>query len=487
MAGNQLAISNIINISVSETNLGANAYNTSNLALFSDEIPADSFGTNGFKLYVDAPTVGVDFGTNSKTFQMAVAAFSQQPNILAGNGQLVVILMTPPAQTLALSGVPTSGAFVIEYNSNSTTSLPFGATATQIQAALQLLPGLAGVVVTGSLASQSLIVKMGGIYGVTPMALTVPTNTLETSGSTSITFTITTSTPGQTIGAAITASTSLVQFFGVMVTETVTAVGSANVLAAAAIIQTLNKIAFWVSYEEADIQDAGIITDLQTGTLTQNRGLFYGDDSVVGGYTGLNALLMMAAYASRGLSVNFLGSNTTSTMNLKSLIGIQPDPTMTQTIFNEAATAGADIYPSIQGDPSVISNGANSFFDQVYNLQWIVGALQIAGYNYLAQTATKIPQTEQGMDGLKGAYGLVAQQAVTNEYLAPGSWKNPTTFGDQGKFFANISQFGYYIYSQPIAQQLQTARAARQATLVQIALQEAGAIQSSSVLIYVNA
>lgn len=483
----QLAISNIINVSVSQSNLGLNSYNTSNLALFSDETPQSTFGTQGFKAYVDDSSVAADFGTGSKTYFQALGVFSQQPNILAGNGQLIVILLGHASQLLTLSGVPASGAFVIEYGGNMTSSLPFGATATQIQAALQLLPGLAGVSVTGSLASEALTIKMGGVYGAAPGAFTIPTNTLETSGTTAITITVTTPTAGETLGAAITRTSSLVQYFGILATETVTQIGSVDVAAAAAVVQALNKIAFFVSYLEADIQAGGILVALQTGSFTQSRGLYYGDPSVVSGYAGMNALVMMASYASRGLSVNFSGSNTTSTQNLKTLISVQPDPSMSQTIYNEAKAAGADIYASIQGDSAVVSFGANDFFDDVYNLQWFVGAVQIAGYNYLAQASTKIPQTEVGMDGLKGAYRNVCQQAVTNQMVAPGTWTNPTTFGVQALLFSNVAQQGYYIYSQPIAQQSQTDRAARVAPLVQIAIKYAGAIQTSSVLIYVNA
>jgi len=135
----------------------------------------------------------------------------------------------------------------------------------------------------------------------------------------------------------------------------------------------------------------------------------------------------------------------------------------------------------------VFCSGKNSFFDQVYNLQWLVGALQVAGFNYLAQSSSKIPQTESGIDGLKGAYRKVCEQAVTNQYCAPGEWNSSTTFGIQSDFLQNITQRGYYIYSQPVALQSQAAREARQAPIVQLALKEAGAVHSSSVLVYINA
>src|SRR5690606_2514858 len=120
--------------------------------------------------------------------------------------------------------------------------------------------------------------------------------------------------------------------------------------------------------------------------------------------------------------------------------------------------AGADTYVSFQGSPSVNCAGSNRFFDQVYNLGWFIGALEIAGFNYLKQSSTKIPQTENGVDGLKGAYRAVCEQAVTNGYCAPGTWTSPTTFGNQANLLENVEQRGYYIYSQPISQQSQADR-----------------------------
>ena len=108
----QLAITNIVNISVSQSNLGAGAYSTSNLAIFTDEIPANTFGTLGYQFYVSPENVAIDFGTSSKTFQMATAVFSQQPNILNGNGQLIIITLGVATENWALNGIPASGSFV---------------------------------------------------------------------------------------------------------------------------------------------------------------------------------------------------------------------------------------------------------------------------------------------------------------------------------------------------------------------------------------
>lgn len=482
----QLALTNVINISVSEAQAGVGDYNTSNLAIFTDEIPANSFGTLGYNQYVDPTQVGIDFGTSSKTFAMANAIFSQQPNILTGGGQLVVILLGVAVAQLAFSDVAASGTFEVQFGGNASAAINWNDTAAQIQTKLRAVPGLGGVIVTGSIASETLHIQLAGVYGASP-TISTTSNTLQTSAPAAITITESISTPGETLDAAITRTKGLVQYFGITVDQTVAQIGSVDLLAAAAVIQPLNKIGFFVSYTEADIQSGGMIDMLRSGDFTQSRGLYYGDASVQNGYAGWNAIVMMASYAGRALSTNFSGSNTTQTMHLKDLQGVQPDPSMTQTILNEALSAGADTYVSLQGVAKVFCSGANKFFDQVYNLQWFVGALQVAGFNFLAEASTKVPQTESGMDGLKGAYRAVCEQAVTNQYVAPGSWKSPTTFGNQADLIANIAQRGYYIFSQPIVQQSQTDRAARKAPLVQIAIKEAGAIQESSVIVNVNA
>lgn len=475
----QLDLTNVINISVSEAQTGIGQYSTSNLAIFTDEIPGNSFGTNGYAIYLDPTQVGVDFGTGSKTFAMANAVFSQQPNILTGGGYLVVILMTVATQSLAFSGIAASGTFELTYGGNTSAAINWNDTAAQIQTKLRAVTGLQDVLVTGSIASQALSVQLAGVYGAVSL-LTITADTLETSGSVAVTITPTTTTPGETLGAAITRTAGLVQYFGIIANATLAQIGQTDLLAAAAVIQPLNKIGFFVSNDTADIQSGGMIDLLRTGDFMKSRGLYYGG-------TVTSPLVMMASYAGRGLSTDFSGSNTTQTMHLKDLSGVEPDDSITQTILNQALAAGADTYVSLQGVAKVFCSGANLFFDRVYNLGWFVGALQVAGFNYLAQTSTKIPQTENGVDGLKGAYRQVCEQGVTNEYGAPGTWNSPTTFGNPGDLIANISQRGYYIFSVPISQQSQSDRVARKAPLVQIAFKEAGAIQSSNVVVNVNA
>ena len=408
-----LALTNVVTISVAANGAGVGEYNTSNVGLFTRDDPGawsnavsyplgalvsegglvyESLIANNvnhdpstsptqwkvlvFRAYVDAPSVAADWGSASAVALMAAAIFAQKPNILAGNGQLIV--------------------------------MPFLA--------------------------------------------------------------------AETYNAAVLRTKDLVQYFAVLAAEITSQV---NMLAAAATIQGLNKIALFMSRTAADVAPGGMLDLLRSGGYTQSRGLYYG------GATDQDALNMAAAYTGRAFSVDFQGSLTTITMHLKDLATIQPDPSMTQTLLNQCQAAGADVYASFQGVAKTFCSGANEFFDRVYNLQWFVGAIQVAEFNALAQIPTKIPQTEDGMRILKSADRGVCEQAVTNQYCAPGEWDG-ITFGNQADFLANIRQRGYYIFSVPLSQQSPAQRAARNAPLIQIALKEAGAAHKSNVIVNIN-
>ena len=248
-------------------------------------------------------------------------------------------------------------------------------------------------------------------------------------------------------------------------------------LQAASVAQASSKLLFLSAANEADLT-SGLAYAVKTASEDHARVVYHSATGQADGFRW--------GYASRGMSTNFSGSNTAQTMNLKTIAGVTVDDGISQTILTEAKAAGCDIYPNIAGAPCVMSFGANGFFDDVYNLQWLVGALEVAGFNYLRGSGTKIPQTEAGMDGLKSAYRAVCGQAVKNGFIAPGSWTGADTFGSPEDFRRNISDFGYYIYNAPVALQAVADRALRAAPVIQIAFKFSGAIHSSSVIVSVN-
>ena len=440
MGASQLPISNVINVSVTTAAVGVGEYNTSNLAIFTDDQPANSFPSGqGYGLYETPAQVATDWGTTSTTYALANAIFSQSPNILLGGGQLVIIPMLVASQNILFSAAPASGTFTLTYGGDTTAAINWNDTAATIQTKLQALTGLSNVIVSGSITANTLTVTFYGVYGA------VSAMTAASSLNGSITVTPTVVNAGEKIPAAITRTSTICQYFGILSVHNLATIGQTDLLAAAAVTQPLIKMGFFVSNQSADIQPGGMIDQLRSGSFTQTRGLYYGST------TAPQDVVFAASYASLLLSVDFTGSNTTITMNLKQLAGVAADGTVTQTILGYCTASGADCYPSLQGYSAVFTSGANQFVDQVYNALWFGGALQVALFNYLATTNTKIPQTELGMDGMKATCRQVCQQAVANQYVAPGTWTSATTFGNQQDLLNNIAQRGFYIYSSPIS------------------------------------
>ena len=373
-----LEISDIVNIQVAQAAAGLSSFNVNNLAIFTSDQFLVNTNSDAYRVYKSLAQVGVDFGTTTETYQQAAAVFSQTPNILNGDGALIIF--------------PQSGS--------------------------------------------------------------------------------------ETFAAAIARCIPLVQFCGILCCGASFLPANSAWKALADTIQAYgDKIWFLPSSSSGDI--AGAFTAIQGGSDTRTRCLYYSTSA-------LASRLFAAAYAGKAMSTDFSASNGTLTMNLKQLATITADAGITETIRTNCQTAGVDIYPSFGGLAEVASYGANSFFDEVYNLIWFVSALQVAGFNMLAQVDGKIPQTEPGMSTLKNAYRQVCDQAVTNGYVAPGTWNSAERFGNPDAMLSNILQVGYYIYSQPVNLQSQADRAARKAPLVQIAIKEAGAIHTSTVVVNIN-
>lgn len=291
----------------------------------------------------------------------------------------------------------------------------------------------------------------------------------------------------ETVQAAIARLMGTVFFFGVLIDFEQLAVDATVFATLAAFCQANTKMLFYASSNPNDLQPGSGLDLVRQAGEALVRCLYFGT-ALLNGAAGQQTQIFAAAYAGRALSTNFAGANTSTTMHQKQLATIPADGTLTQTMLNQAQAAGVDVYGNFAGYTCLYTSGANEFFDQAYQRQWLAFALQIAGFNYLASTGTKVPQTEDGMNGLKDAYIQVLRQAVANGYLAAGlEWTSATSFGNKADLVRNIEEQGFYVYSLPVAQQQAAARAARQAPVVQIAAQEGGAIHSSAVIVNVEA
>jgi Protein of unknown function (DUF3383) len=505
MAGptNILPLAEIINVTISETPQGLTEPNVNSLAIFTNEAPINPATYGAFGVFVSASAVASAFGTNSVTAQMANAVFSQVPNILSGDGQLVIIpLLSSVSATagtfttanivanISAFAAVTNGYIKVTVNSvvYDLINLNFTGITTLAQIAQILQNALPAGVTVAANATELVFTsdKVGSASTVVVAQYSGGTGTdlstsglLDTAGGTS-------STPanssGETISAAVTRTSGLVGYCPIMSNLNLE---DAAIEANAAALQALDILYFQHFTSLTDV--AGAITTIQQATETQTRCLLYTSGGQTTLSTQANANLMKAAYAGRACSVDFTGSNTDSTMNLKTLATIGPDQGISQTVYSTLNAAGADVYVSYAGVPAVYSTGGNDYWDNQYANKALKFALETAAFNYLAQTNTKVPQTEPGMTGFKSALIAVMQQFVRNGELAPGTWDSSETFGDPQIFNNNIQQNGYYVYSEPVALQSSSARNLRQAPLVQIAAKRAGALQSANILVVLNA
>lgn len=378
-------ISNVINTSISQAPAGLEGYNVNSFLYLSAVQPVSKWNTETYRIYKDATDVGKDFGTDSSTYKDAVMIFSQKPNLLAGNGYLVI----------------------------------------------------APLIVTGESPSEVV----------------------------------------ESLSDALNRVKAQIYFGGWMTNKKAEA---EEVIAAAQLNETLESIYLLGSGDVADFTaETGLFDKVSKLSLSRTKLLYYGDST-----ENLDNMRgFVSAYAGRGFSVNFAAQNSTITMNLKDLVGVSPDSTVTEAIYQNAEQLGVDMYVAYNGLPKIVSNGNPLYFDDIYNRLWFELTMRVELFNALATTSTKIPQTETGMNNLKSAARAVCQRGVYNGFMAPGTWNGTDTFGDQDDFYRNIEDFGFYVYSAPVSQQSQSERETRVAPVVQVACKQAGAIHKMNLII----
>lgn len=243
-------------------------------------------------------------------------------------------------------------------------------------------------------------------------------------------------------------------------------------------VQSLNKILFFSSNDKT-LLDSGVFVNIKTAGSYKTKCLLH----TIG--TLQDARIFASAYASRLYATNFDVANSTLTMNLKDLATILPS-SWEQTDLEKAKNKGIDIYGTINGISKVVSYKNIYYIDSIFNQIAFASRLEVAYFNILATTGTKIAQTEGGMSAIKKVLADICLLFVSNKYIAPGVWNSPDIIGNEADFKRNILENGYYIYSKPISQQSQPDREERKAPACQIAIKEAGAIHSGEIIININ-
>lgn len=383
MAENIIPLSYVVNATAVTATQGLLPLQLGTILILTDDAPVNALDGD-YILARTASSIGAAFGTTSTTYKMANAVFAQNPNILNGDGYVVVAPYTDNTETTA---------------------------------------------------------------------------------------------------AAIARIAAQVYTEGILTTRDLT---DAEAIAASTAVEAMpNNILFITATDTAALAASGLFDTLKNNKQTRKLLYTMGADATE---KKANAKLFAAAFASRGLSVNYGGSNSTITMTYKDLAGVPVDTNITETILNTCQTVGVDVYCSIEGLAKVISfKQGGQYFDELTNQIWLRTTIQTTVANVLFTTRNKIPQTTQGVNSLVNAIYTVLNQGVVNGMIAAGKWNSSDTFGVFEDFMRGIRTLGYYVYYTPIAEQSQADREARKCPVISIAVKLAGAIEHANVMIYIEA
>jgi hypothetical protein len=474
-----------INVSLTATPSGLADFNTNSIAIFSNEAAGFS---EPYKAYLTPAGAEADFGSDSVTAKMANALFTPVPNFRTGGGYLYIF---PFSGVNATSGSLTTTSLTTNVENfkvitDGALKLTIDGTVTQLTGlnftSILTVDDIATIIRNQNIDADISVSngqitftsrQFGTASGITISSSSTGTDIAGSSylNSTGATTTAGTNASGETLADAVSAALEQVYFGGILSTQNTE---DAVTLANATAIQALDCVYFNDLKSMKDIASLG--ASIKTAGLGKTRTLAYTGDSKAA----------VATYASIASSINFSGSNTMNTMNLKTLTGLAGDGNLSDTYVLAANTNGVDIYGNTGGLSVVYSNDNNGYTDDIKGSLWFKKALEVAGFNYLRQTNTKIPQTEQGMTGLKNAYAQICEKGIRNGFIAPGTWNSAIPFGDPEDFQRNMQEKGYYIYSIPVALQSQPDREARKAPLVQIAIKLSGAFHGSDVIVVIE-
>lgn len=489
----QVPLSYTINVSLSTTPQGLADFNTNSIAIFSNE----PLLTPALYTVCYSPQDAIAAaGSNSLTTKMATALFTPVPNFRTGAGALYIF---PFKGVNATSGTLTTAD--ISANITNFQTVTNGAANFSIDGVTTLIQGLdftnvktladiaevfqnqnPDMDITVDETGKMLVFTSRNVGAESAITISAATGEditdlngvdyLNGAGATTVTGT---NASGQTLADAVIAAEEQIFFGGILTTQFA---DNTTILANATAFQAMDKVYYEVTTSHNNISILG--KNIQAAGLGKTRINSYAMGKEA-------AKVEIATYATIAQSVNYNGTATANTMNLKTLTGVLPDGYLNSTFVNSAKTYGVDIYGSTGGLSVVYSNNNNGYTDDIVNQLWLKKKFEVNGFNYLRQTNTKIPQTEQGMTGLKNAYAQVCETGINNGVIGVGlEWNSAIPFGDPEDFKRNIREHGYYIYSIPIAQQSQTDREARKAPLVQIAIKFSGAIHSSDVLVNIE-
>jgi hypothetical protein len=503
MTATPLPISRLVNTQLVITPTGVQAPSLSTGLVLGTSTVIDT--VSRMRTYLTLGAIATDFGTSAEEYLAAVLWFGQSPQPLSMNvgrwcknaaaGKLICAPLSAANQLLSAWTGITTGSFKVAVDGGASTNVP----AMNFSAAVTLA-GVAAII-------QTAVQGLGGAYAaVTVVYNAVYTRFEFTSGTTGATSAISFMLAGTTgvdisaqvgglaasngayVANGVAAESALAavvlfdtqfggQWYNVIIPDAV----DTDTVAIAPYIDGASTPHFqWVTTNEVQVLSTGDITHI--GYLLQQLQ----SQHTAWQYSSTN-LYAAWSMAARIATTNYAGSLTCISLMYKSEPGVIPE-LLTGSQASAIDSYNGNVYVSYQfgtGTP-IIEQGicpSGQFIDTIIGADALRLQIMSNVFGILQGTPTKIPQTDPGVNTIKTGVEGACAQFVVNGFLAPGVWTG-NAFGQltAGQFLDK----GYYIYAQPIANQAQSARAARICPPIQTAAKCAGAIDTVLNTLFVN-
>lgn len=498
---NNASITNVINVALIPEGQLAGFDQMNLITVFTSEAGVIA-SAERFRTYRDAAAVAADWGSASAVTEYANTVFGTKPNAVNFGGSLIVALHRAVAENVAATAATLVSAQMVEATVISTLqTISDGSFTIDVDGTPVIVTGLdftsttdldgVATILDTAIAGASVAHENGyltvtsGTTGVLSLLTAFEAHTTGTfigeilslsdgSGSTLTQGAAAVVLPIETKVESLTATKALINFKGSVFIDLVL---DAEVDDIAAWAQANQSIVYNVfsgsSYLVVD--PANPVWAVKLASQSSFRSL----------YSKSGNRKLAASYMARTHTVNFNAENSAITMNLKTLN--VPAESYTQTEIDAAKRVGLDLYTTIKDVPVVLTSPANDFVDNVYNLIAYIDAIQTENFNLLKATGTKVPQNTKGVNQLVATNEKATRRFVRAGVFAPGTWSSPDSFGNIDTFNRNIEQFGFYVLAGLLKDQSQVDRQERKSPVVQIAVKNAGAIHSASIIIQFNA
>ena len=180
--------------------------------------------------------------------------------------------------------------------------------------------------------------------------------------------------------------------------------------------------------------------------------------------------------------------NSAFTLAYKREVGVQAEnymQTFTTNDLNNIKKNYGNVYVNRGNYYDVFEEGRvgdGSWFDEIIYLDKFKNDMQLSIMDLLVNV-NKVPQTEAGMGRIKTAIKEVCDDMNRIGFIKEGVWKGEELMALE---YGKVLPGGYLIQSEPISEQAQAERDARNAPPIYVSLKLAGAIHHVTIQVDVN-